>query len=451
MKCSKIFIFLFIISIILTQGCRKENPTDLMSTLDLELLRLIDISSNGQGKSFYLLPDSDDLNHIPQDPKNRLNASKVTLGKLLFHETGLAIFPKESTGAKTYSCASCHHSAAGFQAGRKQGIGDGGSGFGSNGESRINNPNYSESSLDVQPIRTPSTLNSAYQINQLWDGSFGGTGLNIGTEANWNKDTPTEKNFLGFQGVETQAIAGFEVHRLGIDTLLLNREKYKTLFDLAFPELPVEERLSTQTVGLAIAAYERTTLSNQAPFQEWIKEDYEALTDHQKEGAILFFGKANCYQCHNSPALNSMEFYALGLHGLDGSGVYGSETSTSAKNRGRGGFTNKAEDDYKFKVPQLYNLKDSPFYGHGGNINSINEMIEYKNKGMAQNTNVPLGQLASEFIPLNLTTKEIEALEDFVTNGLYDPNLARYNPNRLPSELCFPNNDAQSKIDLGCN
>ena len=55
---------------------------------------------------------------------------------MLYHETGLGISPKLDIGKETYSCASCHFAAAGFQAGRFQGIGEGGLGFGVNGEGR---------------------------------------------------------------------------------------------------------------------------------------------------------------------------------------------------------------------------------------------------------------------------------------------------------------------------
>jgi cytochrome c peroxidase len=73
-------------------------------------------------------------------------------------------------GMYTYSCASCHHVDAGFQSGLKQGIGEGGLGFGVHGEGRIKNAMYPESELDVQPIRTPTTLNVAYQEVMLWNG-----------------------------------------------------------------------------------------------------------------------------------------------------------------------------------------------------------------------------------------------------------------------------------------
>ncbi|MEM6723044.1 MAG: cytochrome-c peroxidase, partial [Bacteroidota bacterium] len=106
---------------------------------------------------------------------------------------------------------------------------------------------------------------------------------------------------------------------------------------------------------------------------------------------------------------------------------------------------------FKFKVPQLYNLKDSPFYGHGSTFTSVEDVVAYKNAGIAENTSVPAGQLASSFQPLNLTEYEIYQITAFVEDALYDPDLLRYTPNTLPSGLCFPNNDLDSKADLGCN
>jgi cytochrome c peroxidase len=107
---------------------------------------------------------------------------------------------------------------------------------------------------------------------------------------------------------------------------------------------------------------------------------------------------------------------------------------------------------FKFKVPQLYNLKDSPFYGHGGSFTSVREVIEYKNNGQPSNVEViGSSQLASQFGPLGLTEEEVNQLTAFVENALHDPNLHRYEPRSLPSGMCFPNGDSLSMKDLGCN
>ncbi len=118
---------------------------------------------------------------------------------------------------------------------------------------------------------------------------------------------------------------------------------------------------------------------------------------------------------------------------------------------GRASFTGQPEDNYKFKVPTIYNLKDNAFYGHGGSFRTIRELVEYKNDGVKENAAVPDGQLAEQFGAISLTETEITQLVDFIKNALYDPNLIRYVPSEVPSGNCIPNNDPQSRIDLGCD
>lgn len=393
-------------------------------------------------------PLATDFNLIPNDPNNPLTPAKVNLGKLLFHETGIAVNPNMTEGMNTYSCASCHHAEAGFQSGMLQGIGEGGMGFGIAGEGRFKNALYLEADLDVQPIRTPSALNVAYQDVMLWNGQFGATGTNEGTESSWTPGTPKEVNNLGFEGVETQAIAGLDVHRLLIQEDFILNSDYKAMFDDAFPNVNVTERYTNLNAGLAIAAYERTLLPNQAPFQQWLNGNTSAMNEQETIGALLFFGDAKCYSCHSGPALNGMDFYALGMNDLAGEDIL--TTIDDATKRGRGGFTGNTQDDYKFKTPQLYNLKDVTFFGHGGSFQSVEEVIQYKNNAVAENQTVPTTQLSSMFQPLNLSDSQIEAITTFVENALYDSNLQRYVPDALPSGNCFPNADTVSSQDMGC-
>ena len=427
-------------------GCKKETVEDT----DVLLLEALNDASGNQGTAYFTLPESNDYSNIPQDPKNPITREKVELGRYLYHETALSINPKDISSTGTYSCASCHHAQGGFQACLQQGIAEGGIGFGTTGEGRFPNPSLSTDSIDVQPIRTPSVLNAAYQQVQLWNGQFGATGMNTGTEGQWTAGTPKEANSLGYEGVETQAIAGLKVHRMGVDTTFILSTDYKALFDIAFPDVPESDRYTREMAGLAIAAFERTVLSNQSPFQLWLKGNHSAMTEDQKQGAILFFGKAECYKCHTGPALNSMAFYALGMNDLELPGVYGTGVDMPTR-KGRGGFTGNSADDYKFKVPQLYSLKKSPFYGHGSSFSSVEAVVKYKNDAIAENSVVPAGQLASEFHSLNLSEKEINKIVDFIENGLLDEDLERYVPSSLPSGNCFPNNDVISKIDLGCD
>lgn len=440
---------MMMIAIIFT-ACKKDDPAPQNDPLDEALESALLEHARGD-LAFYRMPISGDLNRIPQDPRNPLTAEKVALGQMLYHETGIAQNPEMEMGRGTYSCSSCHFASAGFQADRFQGIGEGGEGFGFNGEGRHKASEYQVIDLDVQPIRSPSAMNAAYQIAMLWNGQFGAQGINIGTESGWTAGTPKAVNHLGYHGLETQAIAGLGVHRMVINQDLLEGIGYKEMFDQAFSDWPEDKRYTTETAGLAIAAYERTLLANQAPFQRWLKGEHNAMNDIEKEGALLFFGKANCVSCHTGPALNSMAFYALGMNDLFDCPEQTFKTPVdSPEDLGRGGFTGLPKDMYKFKVPQLYNMKDSPFFGHGASLRSIRDVVAYKNAAIPENPDVPASQLAPEFRPLGLTEQEVDAITAFLENALHDPALMRYQPTSLLSGQCFPNNDPVSRQDLGC-
>ena len=448
MKPKIFWLLLCLLSIL--SSCQDDEDSEVITDTPLET-RLQEAIVQAMGSlTNVTMPESDDYIAIPGDPNNPITSEKVVLGKFLFHETQLAVDAKYAVGSGTYSCASCHHAPAGFQSGLKQGIGDGGVGFGIQGEGRIKSPNYAADSLDVQPIRSPTALNVAFQEVMLWNGQFGATGINSGTESAWTPGTPKATNALGFQGVETQAIAGLGVHRLNVNPDLVQNGPYKTYFDEAFPAVPENERYTLINAGLAIAAYERTLLANEAPFQKFLKGETHNMSDNELQGGIVFYGKGKCYECHSGPGMNGLSFHALGMNDLTGNDFFG--MVDDATRRGRGGFTGDTADDYKFKTPQLYNLRDLEFFGHGGSFSTVGAIVAYKNAAVAENPNVPENQLAETFIPLNLTDEEVNQLTLFIENALYDANLSRYVPESTPAgSECFPNADIQSQQDLGCN
>lgn len=438
-------IAILLVFILVSCNSDDDNYENISRSILLES-RIIELYGS---KAELIQPLENDFILIPADINNPITAAKVELGKFLYHETSIATGAHMDEGMYTYSCASCHHVDAGFQSGIKQGIGDGGMGFGVYGEGRIKNAMYAEADLDVQPIRSPSVLNVAFQEVMLWNGQFGAIGMNAGSEAQWTVGTPKEANALGFEGVETQAIAGLDVHRLTINANDIINSSYKDLFDIAFPDIAENERYSKLNAALSIAAYERTLLPNQAPFQKWLRGDNNAMDANELAGANIFFEKGKCYNCHSGPGLNSMTFHAIGMKDLEGSEVL--TNIDEATQKGRGGFTGNSDDDYKFKTPQLYNLKDVQFFGHGGSLTTIKEVVEYKNEAQSENNIVPQNRLSPLFVPLNLTETEINQLTLFLEKSLYDDNLERYVPTNLPSGNCFPNADYMSSADLGCN
>lgn len=446
----KLSLLLMVVGAIAVFSCQKDK---VVSSLDQQLTDALDFSSPSGNASHYIMPESDDYANLPnQDVKNPVTAAKVELGKMLFFETGIALNPKYPVSKQAYSCSSCHVPSMSFTAGRFQGIADGAVGFGDHGEARVKNPHYGGSEVDAQGARPLPTINLTYVTNALWAGTFGSFGTNVGTESVWNQDTLIAINNYGFEGLEANNHRALIVHRQVINKDIADSLGYTPMFDAAFPDVPVQERYSFQMAANAIAAYFRTILTNQAPFQRWLKGENDAMTEQQKRGAVLFFTKAGCNNCHNSPSLNNMRYECVGVNNLFQSPYDVFRTDINdLRNLGRGGFTKREEDNYKFKVPQLYNLKHFGFYFHGSSKTSLRDVVEYFNKGVPENTVIPASQISSKFKPLGLTSEEVDDLTEFLENGLYDPYIERYKPNEVMSGNCFPNNDQQSRLDMGCN
>ena len=433
------------------------EPTALEVSIG-ELREIMDRTSPTGSYEGYILPESDDFLNIPQDPSNPITAEKVALGKLIYHETGITEGDIASSEG-TFSCASCHNAQNGFKSGIRQGIGEGGVGF----DHRMIAEGVNPEDIDVQPVATPTVLNTAFQEVMLWNGQLGNViagNVNVGIDPDrhFTEGTPKEANLRNFAGLETQAVAGLGVHRQGDtdDSILRTNETYREMFESAYGVAEPDDML--EATALAIAAYERTILANQAPFQDFLRGDMEALTLEEVEGAKVFFGKGNCAGCHNGPALSSPVgslaeeiFMTLGFHDLDiwEDEIIG-EVDEDTKH-GRGGFTGDDIDKFAFKVPPLYNLIDTTVFGHGGSFTSVEEVVRYKIAAIPQHPQVEIPDIDYRFTPLDLTEEEVTNLVTFLEKSLYDPELMRYVPDVLPSGLCVTNNDEDSRRDLGCD
>ncbi len=432
MLLRKVFLVVILTILLGFFNINSVYAQDEQAYLSDRLQQLVKLSApSHQGLDYFILPT--ELEQIPADPQNPLTPEKIYLGKLLFHETALSINPINPKHWQQSSCASCHFAQAGFRSNLAQGLGVGGLGW---NKSRHRDPDTKSVEIDKQNILVPSVLNSAYQQIMFWDGKAGMNGLK--TQVLLQK---LDINRFGVDGLEAQAIDGLTTHRMGT-AAIATIPAYQELFAQAFPDRPYvsAELEDLENAGKAIAAYERTLLANQSPWQKWLRGDRSAMSSVELKGAIAFFS-SSCIQCHTGPNLASNNFAAVGFgdHPQDWTGL----------NLGRGAVTKQAEDDFKFKVPQLYNLADSHPHGHGASFNTIKEVVEYFNQAQPQKLEaLYAGNLSVWFRPLHLTPEEIDNLTAFLTTGLRDPNLIRYVPESIPSQLCFPNNDPESQRQL---
>jgi cytochrome c peroxidase len=181
-------------------------------------------------------------------------------------------------------------------------------------------------------------------------------------------------------------------------------------------------------------------MANRSPFQRWLKGDKDAMTRVEKKGALVFFSdESECTACHTGPALSSMAFYALGMPDMPG----------APPDPGRAGLTGQEVDRFTYKVPQLYNLSDARFMGHGSTFRTIREVVDYYVEGVPA-VNLPPDRFPDQFRELPLSDQEVSDLIAFLETGLRDPDLMRYQPTSVPSGTCIPANDPLARQQLGC-
>ena len=177
--------------------------------------------------------------------------------------------------------------------------------------------------------------------------------------------------------------------------------------------------ITTENYAKAIAAFERTIVTNNSPYDQYLRGDSEALTKQQKRGLLLFFGKANCSNCHNGPMLSDFNFHALGV----------------PDNPSHPDGTDDGKDHlYQFRTPTLRNATLTGPYMHNGVLSSLREVVEFENNGLSKNPHVPSGMVDLNFKPLGLTSNEIDDIVAFL-ESLTDEDFDKTIPASVPSGL----------------
>jgi cytochrome c peroxidase len=199
--------------------------------------------------------------------------------------------------------------------------------------------------------------------------------------------------------------------------------EYVRLFKEAFGEEP-----SFDNALKAIAAFERTIVSRNVPFDRYLKGDMSTLTREQVKGLELFQGKAGCIRCHNGPLFTDQDFHNLGVpknpafeknplrqiamrERMKAKGIPEAVYRTFDRDPGRYLDTKKEEDRGKFRTPTLRELKYTTPYMHNGVFRTLDEVIEFYNQGGGQD---PFGTKSPAIKPLKLTAEEKRALRMFL-------------------------------------
>jgi cytochrome c peroxidase len=283
---------------------------------------------------------------IPAD--NPLTNEKIELGRMLF-------FDKRLSQDNTIACANCHLAKFAFTDGKPVSTGIRGQKGGRS---------------------APASFNRVFSSAQFWDGRA----ATLEEQSVGPFTNPIEHGFPNYDVMmaKMMKIAGY-------------RKLFKQVFG--------EETITVDTVGKAIASFQRTVLSGNSPADRFDQGQEEgAISAEAQHGLLLFREKARCTKCHSGFNFTDEKFHNLGI-GWDDNKV----------DLGRYMVTKNPEDIGAFKAPTLREIARSAPYMHDGRFKTLEEVVNFYNQGGVKNPHQdPL------VIPLELTDQEKHDLVAFL-------------------------------------
>ena len=281
---------------------------------------------------------------VPAD--NALTPERVSLGQMLFFDPRLS-------GSGWISCASCHNPALGWSDALPTARGE---------------------NMKKLNRHTPTILNAAFNKLQMWDGRF----ASLEEQALGPIGSPDEMNMdMRILLERLRAIKGYQSH-----------------FERAYPG----EGITDKTIAKAIASYERTIVSNEAPFDRFVRGEARALSPQARRGFELFKGKANCVACHQGHNFSDDGFHNIGvkpLPGVDDPGRFAKVPVKLMKGA--------------HKTPSLRDVAITAPYMHNGAYATLREVVEMYNRGGDVTDN-----LSPEMKKLDLGAREIDDIVAFL-------------------------------------
>ena len=282
----------------------------------VSVLALISTTSVVSAADWQALPDK-----APAPANNPTTVEKVELGRMLYHDPRLS-----STG--TVSCASCHNTMLGGEDNRAVSMG-------------VNGQTGGRSA--------PTVWNSAFNEVQFWDGRA----ASLEDQAAGPVTNPIEMGMKNWDQVVAR---------------LKTIEGYQQAFKKAFGENSISKDNATK----AIAAYERTLITPNSPYDNYVKGSKSALTGQQIRG-MNKFAELGCGGCHSGPAFNgpgtfmkfpvkSSGFFEAKYHFKDDKGRF-EETKNQA-------------DKHFWKVPTLRNIALTAPYFHNGSVKTLDTAVK---------------------------------------------------------------------------
>ena len=317
------------------------------------------------------------LGDPPNPADNPTTPAKVALGKLLFFDGRLS-------GNGSMPCSACHLPDAGWDVPDKISLGYPGTAHWRNSQ---------------------TIINSAYYGKLFWAGA--------------------SKSLEG----QVRSAARGGVAGNGEDDMMEARLAFVPEYRKRFRQVFGDPWPNVRNAYMAIAAFERTLVQTETPFDKYMRGNDKALTKAQKRGLKLFAGKAGCVQCHRGAMLTDEKYYNIGVPPYDGwetdalaqitfrFELYGKGASEDKyrklKNDPGLYFRTKQRADYgKFRVPSLRYTKYTAPYMHNGMLATLEDVVNFYNAGGGKNE---FAATKTKLIkPLGLSGKEKADLVAFL-------------------------------------
>jgi len=284
---------------------------------------LILFTSTGVFAQWQALPET-----APAPADNPTSPAKVELGKTLFFDPRIS-----STG--TVSCNSCHNVMAGGDDNRPVSMGVHGK---TGGRS------------------APTVWNAAFYSTQFWDGRAN----TLEDQAKGPMTNPVEMGMKDHDSVMQR---------------LSSIPGYRKLFKKAFGN----EKMTIDQAAKAIAAYERTLITPNSPYDRFVKGDKKALSQLQQKGMKLF-AETGCTSCHSGPAFNGQQGVKIGTPVLMKFPMFSNNPYVKQfdllADRGRETVTGKKSDAHLFRTPTLRNIALTAPYFHNGKVKDLATAVQ---------------------------------------------------------------------------
>ncbi|HEX9887705.1 MAG TPA: cytochrome c peroxidase [Longimicrobiales bacterium] len=313
----------------------------------------------------------------------------VTLGQALFFDPILS-------GNQNISCATCHHPVAHTGDDLPLSLGEGSVGL---AEGRALGEGF------LIPRNAPAVFNAGVEdvISLFWDSRvhLDPAGRLVTPEPRLNGADPTLPQMAALLESVLSAQAMFPVtsademrgqpgennlsdleSNVAIWDALVARlvgreddpgagiEEYRQMFRDAYPDLLVPRDVNFAHAARAMAAFQRdrwTALGT--PLDRFLQGDVDVMTDEEKRGGVIFFGKARCGTCHGGPLLTDFLHHARAVPQI------GPGKEEPSEDRGLGRLTGKPADDYRFRTPPLRNVALTGPWMHDGAMMSLEEAV----------------------------------------------------------------------------